>query len=127
MVSFLRTPTGIALGSLAFAACGVIVVAAYVPRRAPLAAPSVLVAASALLCAVAALRAWRGGIAQNVARPTLAAAGVAAAFLELVFAYDGTRGGPLVLLTISLVIVALDLPLLLGASVPDAAGAGQAP
>jgi hypothetical protein len=67
MVSFLRTSPGIALGSLAFAACGVIVVAAYVPRRAPLAAPSVLVAASALLCAVAALRAWRGGIAPNVA------------------------------------------------------------
>ena len=91
-MSFLRTPPGTALASLACAAAGVIVVASYAPRRAPLAAPVVLVVLAGLLCLAAA---------------------VAVAFLELVFAYDGTRGAPLALLTIALVLVALDLPLLI--------------
>jgi hypothetical protein len=112
MVSFLRTPPGTALASLACAAGSVIVVASYVPRRAPLAAPSVLVVLAALFCFAAAWR-GRGLVTGNVARPTLVAAAVAVAFLELVFAYDGTRGGPLVLLTTALVLVALDLPLLI--------------
>ena len=49
----------------------------------------------------------------NIARPTLVAAAIAVAFLELVFVYDGTRGAPLALLTIAFVLVALDLPLLI--------------
>jgi len=117
VVSFLRTPPGLALGSLAFAACGVVVVASYVPRHPPLAAPTVLIVLSALFCAAAGAGSLREGIAGSVARPTLVAATVAVAFLELVFTYDGTRGGPLVLLTVALVLVALDLPLLLGSSV----------
>lgn len=127
MVSFLRTPPGLALGSLAFAACGVVVVASYVPRQPPLAAPSVLIALSALLCAAAGAGALRGGISGSIARPTLGAATVAVAFLELVFVYDGTRGAPLVLLTVALALVALDLPLLIGASVASySAGGGSA-
>jgi hypothetical protein len=113
VVSFLRTPPGTALASLACAAAGVIVVASYVPRRAPLSAPIVLVVLAGLLCATAAWR-GRGLVSRNVARPTLVAAAVAVGFLELVFAYDGTPGGPLALLTAALVLVALDLPLLIG-------------
>ena len=113
-MSFLRAPAGTALLSLACAAVGVIVVASYVPRRAPLVPPLVLVAAAGLLCLAAALRGLRL-VSRNVAGPTLAAAAVAVAFLELVFVYDGTRGGPLALLTAALVLVALDLPLLIGA------------
>lgn len=111
-MTFLRTPPGTALVSLACAAAGVIVVAAYVPRRAPLPAPVVLVILAGLFCAAAA---WRGRrlVAGNIARPTLVAAAVAVAFLELVFAYDGTRGAPLALLTLAFVFVALDLPLLI--------------
>jgi hypothetical protein len=90
----------------------VIVVASYVPRRAPLPAPLVLVIVAGLFCAAAA---WRGRtlVAANVARPTLVAAATAVAFLELVFAYDGTRGGALALITVALVLVALDLQLLI--------------
>ena len=112
MVRFLRTPPGTALASLACAAAGVIVVASYVPRHAPLPAPLALVVLAALFCTVAA---WRGRrlVAANIARPTLVAASVAVAFLELVFAYDGTRGAPLALLSVALVLVALDLPLLI--------------
>jgi hypothetical protein len=117
VVSFARSAPGVALFSLAFAACSVIVVASYVPRRAPLAAPTALAAVSGLLCAAAIAHAARTGIARAIAAPTLGAAAVAVAFLELVFVYDGTRGGPLVLLTIALVLVALDLPVLLGSSV----------
>jgi hypothetical protein len=113
MVSFLRTPPGTALASLACAAAGVIVVASYVPRRAPLAAPLVLVVLAGLLCVAAAWR-GRGLVSGSIARPTLVAAAIAVAFLELVFAYDGTPGGPLALLTVALVFVALDLPLLIG-------------
>jgi hypothetical protein len=113
VVSFLRTPAGTALLSLACAAVGVIVVASYAPRRAPLAAPFVLVVLAALLCAAAALR-GASLLARNVAGPTLAAAAVAVSFLVLVFAYDGTRGAPLALLVAALVLVALDLPLLIG-------------
>jgi hypothetical protein len=111
-LSFLRTPPGTALVSLACAASGVIVVASYVPRRAPLPAPLVLVALAGLFCAAAA---WRGRplVARNIARPTLIAAAIAIAFLELVFVYDGTRGAPLALLTIAFVLVAFDLPLLI--------------
>jgi len=111
-VSFLRTPPGTALVSLAFAAATVISVASYVPQRAPLAAPLVLVLLAGAFCAAAA---WRGRslVARNIAQPTLLSAAVAVAFLELVFAYDGTRGGPLALLSSALVLVALDLPLLI--------------
>ena len=111
-MTFLRTAPGTALVSLACAAAGVIVVASYVPRHAPLPAPLVLVVLAALFCAGAA---WRGRrlVAGSIARPTLVAAAIAVAFLELVFAYDGTRGAPLALITIALVLVALDLPLLI--------------
>jgi TRAP-type C4-dicarboxylate transport system permease small subunit len=112
MVSFLRTPPGTALASLACAAASVIVVASYAPRQAPLAAPFVLVVLAAVFCLAAAWRGW-SLVAGNIARPTLVAAAVAVAFLELVFAYDGTRGAPLTLLTAALVLVALDLPLLI--------------
>lgn len=112
-MSFLRSAAGTALLSLACAAVGVIVVASYAPRRAPLAAPIVLVIAAGLLCLAAALRAG-SLLARNVAGPTLAAAAVAVSFLVLVFAYDGTRGAPLALLVTALVLVALDLPLLIG-------------
>ena len=113
-MSFLRTPPGSALVSLAFAAATVISVASYVPQRPPLAAPLALVVVAGLFCVAAA---WRGRalVARNVAGPTLLAAGIAVAFLELVFAYDGTRGGPLALLSCALVLVALDLPLLISA------------
>ena len=89
-----------------------IVVASYVPRHAPLLAPLVLVVLAGLFCLVAALR-GRGLVAGSIARPTLIAAAIAVAFLELVFVYDGTRGAPLALLTIALVLVALDLPVLI--------------
>lgn len=112
-MSFLRTPPGTALVSLAFAAAAVISVASYAAQgHVPLAAPAILVACSAVCTAAAA---WRGRslVARNIAQPTLLAAGVAVAFLELVFAYDGTRGGPLAVLSCALVLVALDLPLLI--------------
>lgn len=111
-MTFLRTPPGTALVSLACAAVSVIVVASYAPRHAPVAAPLVLVVLAGLFCAAAA---WRGRelVSGNIARPTLVAAVVAVAFLELVFTYDGTRGAPLALLTTALVFVALDLPLLI--------------
>jgi hypothetical protein len=111
-LNFLRTPPGTALVSLAFAAAGVIVVASYVPRRAPLPAPLVLVVLAGLFCAAAAFR-GRRLLVGTIARPTLVAAAIAVAFLELVFVYDGTRGAPLALLTLALVLVALDLPLLI--------------
>jgi hypothetical protein len=112
-VSFLRTPPGTALASLAFAAATVIAVASYAAQgHIPLTAPLALVVCAGLLCAAAAVR-GRSLVARNIAVPTLLAAAVAVGFLELVFAYDGTPGRPLAVLTCALVLVALDLPLLI--------------
>lgn len=112
-MSFLRTPPGTALASLAFAAAAVISVASYAgEEHMPLTAPFVLVVCAGLLCAAAAWR-GRGLVARNIAVPTLLAAAVAVGFLELVFAYDGTPGKALSLLTCAFVLVALDLPLLI--------------
>ena len=52
-----------------------------------------------------------------VAKWALLAYAVIAGILEYVFVYDGTRGGMLVLLTLSLFIFAVDIPVLFGFSV----------
>ena len=66
----------------------------------------------------------------GVARWALLAYGVIAAMLEFVFIHDGTRGGKLVVLTLSLAVFAVHVPLLIGFTVaryqpPEGAGAGE--
>ncbi|HKS78440.1 MAG TPA: hypothetical protein VJQ07_06185, partial [Gaiellaceae bacterium] len=92
--------TELGMLSLALVASGVIYLAAYLPRRAPLAPVAVLAAAAALvLAANVLLLARRPGFAWwrfgQVARWTLLAYVVIAGMLEYTFVYDHTHGAVL--------------------------------
>src|SRR3954454_4112386 len=88
----------------------------------PLAVPVLLLAASALtMCAnlvlLARAPAFNWDAFFDVAKWALLAYAVIAAMLEFVFVNDGTRGGVLVVLTLSLVVYAVHVPLLIGFTV----------
>ena len=127
--------TPLALTALTLVVAGGIYLAAHLPRPAPLgpAVAALAAAAAALLAAAAALArvrdfAWHtffvvGGWA-------LAAYLVVAGMLEFVFVLDHTRGGLLIVLTLMLVVFAVNVPLLLAFSVAryqpgTAAAAGE--
>ena len=112
----------VCVASMALVLTGGIYLAAYLPRRAPLGPAVALVAAAgaALLAAialVAGLRRFAWDTFFTVAKWALLAYAVIAGVLEYVFVYDGTRGTMLVLLTVSLVVFAVDIPVLFGFSV----------
>jgi hypothetical protein len=108
--------------SMALVISGGIYLVAHLPQRAPLGpAVGLLVAAGALLVANAALVsllrpfAWR--VFFQVAGWVLVAYVVIGGMLEFIFVFDDTRGALLVVLTLSLLVFALDIPILLGFSV----------
>ena len=114
--------TELAVGSIVLIISGGIYLASYLPRSAPLGpAIGLLAAGGALLVAniVALSRvqqfAWDSFFL--VARWTLLAYVVIAGMLEFVFVLDHTRGSTLVVLTLMLVVFAVDIPLLLAFSV----------
>lgn len=108
--------------SMALVLASGVYLAAYLPRQAPLgpavglvcAAGAALVVAVALVARLAAF-AWSSFFL--VARWALLAYGVIAGMLEYVFIDDGTGGAMLALLTVSLVLFAVDIPVLLAFSV----------
>src|ERR1700680_2403834 len=96
--------------------------AAHLPRHVPegptialLAAASVLLGVNAVLLARIEDFAWR--LFQLVAGRVLRACLVIAGMLEYVFVYDHTRGAQLVILTLMLLVFAVNIPLLLAFSV----------
>jgi len=110
------------MGSMACVIAGGVYMAAQLPQRAPLGpAVGLLAAGTALLVGAAVLVsslrpfAWR--TFRLVAGWAVVAYVVIAGLLEFTFVYDHTRGSLLVVLTLSLVVFALDIPLLLGFSV----------
>jgi hypothetical protein len=114
--------TGLALTAQALVIAGGIYLAAHLPRPAPLGPPvaALAVAVLALLTAVAVLArvrdfAWHTFFV--VAGWTLAAYVVIAGMLVFVFVLDHTPGSRLTVLTLMLVVFALDVPLLLAFSV----------
>ncbi len=112
----------VCLTSMALVLGGGVYLASYLPRRAPLAPAVGLVAAAgvALIAAVvlvAGLRQFAWDAFFLVVRWALVAYGVIAGILEYVFVSDGTRGTMLVLLTLSLLVFAVDIPVLFGFSV----------
>jgi hypothetical protein len=123
-VSARRLPPVTELGvvSMALIVAGGISIASRLPGHVPLTLPILLLAASALVMAanvVALTRApgfdWDAFFA--VARWAFLAYCVIAAMLEYVFVKDGTRGGVLVVLTLSLLVFAVHVPLLIGFTV----------
>jgi hypothetical protein len=125
--------TGLAVAALILVVAGGIFLAAHLPRPAPLGPPAaaLTLAVLALLTAAALLArvrdfAWHTFFV--VAGWTLAAYLVIAGMLEFVFVLDHTPGRLLVLLTLMLLVFAIDVPLLLGFSVAryQPAGTGGA-
>jgi hypothetical protein len=114
--------TELGMASIALVAGGVIYVAAYLPRRAPLALPSVLlVAAVAVLATSVVLLLRQKDFAWwrfwPVAGWALLAYVVIAGMIEYAFIYDHTHGTPLVLLTLLLATFTLNVPILLAFTV----------
>jgi hypothetical protein len=114
--------TELGVVSMALIVAGGISIAASLPGEVSLGLPVALLAASAALMVanlVALSRVpgfnWPAFFA--VARWALLAYCVIAAILEFVFINDGTRGGVLVVLTLSLLVYAVHVPLLIGFTV----------
>jgi hypothetical protein len=114
--------TQLGMASLALIVAAGIYLSAHLPKHVPLTPAVVLLAASALLLAgnLAALaRAegfpWRRFA--EIARWALLAYVVIAGMIEYVFLRNHTSGGPLIVLTLSLVVFAVHVPVLIGFTV----------
>ncbi len=109
--------TELGMLSIALVAAGVIYLAAYLPRKAPLGpAAGLLAAAAAVLLLNVVLLARQQGFAwkrfAQVARWMLLVYAVIAGTIEYAFVYDHTRGAVLVVMTLLLAVFALNVPLI---------------
>jgi hypothetical protein len=114
--------TAIGMTSLALIVAGGIYLSAHIPNAVPLTVPVILLALSALLLAgnLVAIRriegfAWSRFLA--VAKWALLAYAITAGMIEYAFVRNGLSGGPLVVLTLSLVVYAVHVPMLIGFTV----------
>jgi hypothetical protein len=108
--------------SLALIVVGGILMASYAPRRPPLGVPvSLAVAGGALLAASGYLAARLEGFAWPrfflVFRWALLAYAISAGMIGFAFIRDHTRGAPLAVIVVMLVIYALDVPLIIAFTV----------
>ena len=119
-----RLPPVTALGmtSLALIVAGGIYLSAHLPRQVPLTPAIVLLSASALLLAanlvalarVPAFAWWRFA---QVGKWALLAYTITAGLIEYAFLRNGVSGGVLVVLTLSLVVYAVHVPVLIAFTV----------
>jgi hypothetical protein len=119
-----RLPPVTELGvvSMALIVAGGISIASKLPGHVPLTLPVLLLGASALimlanLVILARTPDFNWDAFFGVAKWAFLAYCVIAAMLEFVFVHDGTRGGILVVLTLSLLVFAVHVPLLVGFTV----------
>ncbi|MGP7996821.1 MAG: hypothetical protein ACLPKI_05750 [Streptosporangiaceae bacterium] len=108
--------------SLALVVIGGILLASYAPRRPPLGVPTALAVVSAALLLTSAyllsrlqMFAWERFFL--VFRWALLAYVISAGMIGFAFIHDHTRGAPLFLLVVMLVIFALDVPLIIAFTV----------
>ena len=114
--------TQIAVVSFALVVASGIWIVSHLPKHVPIAPSVVLLACSALLIVanvtlLSRVDGFDWGRFFGVAKWALVAYGVISGMLLYVFVKDGTRGGELVVLTASLVIFAVHVPLLIGYTV----------
>ena len=114
--------TQIGMTSLALIVAGGIYLSAHLPDHVPLAPAVVLLVLSAGLLALNMLLLYRvDGFPWArffaVAKWSLLAYVVTAGLIEYAFVHNHLRGGPLVVLTLSLVIFAVHVPILIGFTV----------
>ena len=108
-----------AVASMALVIIGGIIMASYIPRRPPLALPTVLLVASsavmvASLVLLRRLKDFAWSTFYRVAKWALVAYLISAGLIEFAFVKDHTRGGPLVVVTLMLLIFAVNVPLIIG-------------
>ena len=114
--------TELGVVSMALIVAGGISIAAKLPGDVPLTLPVLLLAASALVMAanvfaLSRVADFNWDAFFDVAKWALVAYAVIAGMLEFVFLHNGTSGGVLVVLTLSLVVYAVHVPLLIGFTV----------
>jgi len=108
----------IAMASLTMVVIGGILMASYAPRRPPLAFPIALLAVGGALMAtnfvlLARLKDFAWGRFFLVVRWALLAYTISAGMIEFAFVKNHTRGAPLVVVSLMLVIFACNVPLLI--------------
>ena len=114
--------TQIGMVSLALIVAGGIYLAAHIPGHVPLGPPVALLAASALLLlgnllalALSEGFPWRRFL--QVAKWAFLAYAISAALIEYAFVRNDLSGGPLIVLSLSLVVYAVHVPVLIGFTV----------
>ena len=114
--------TEIGMLSLALIIAGGIYLASHIPGDVPLAPAVVLLVLSAALLvgnvvSLSRVRGFPWGRFVEVARWSLLAYAITAGIIEYTFLRNDLSGGPLVVLTLSLVVYAVHVPMLIGFTV----------
>jgi len=122
--------TELGMASLALIVIGGIYLSAHLPRHVPLGPAIVLLAASALLLAgnmiaLSRVRDFAWDRFFEVGKWSLLAYAVIAGMIEYAFLRDHIRGGALVVLTLSLVVFAVHVPMLVVFTVARYADTGE--
>jgi hypothetical protein len=123
--------TQLGMASLALIVAGGIYLSAHIPQHVPLAPAVVLLAASVALLAVnlallARVEDFAWGRFFAVAKWSLLAYALIAGLIEYAFLRNHLSGGPLVVLTLSLVVFSIHVPTLIGFTVARFADAPPA-
>jgi hypothetical protein len=110
------------MASLALIVAGGIYLSAHLPRHVPLGPAVALLAASALLlvgnlAALARVKDFAWDRFLEIAKWALLAYGITAGMIEYAFLRNHLRGGALVVLTLSLVVYAVHVPMLIAFTV----------
>ncbi|MCW3063050.1 MAG: hypothetical protein JWN32_222 [Solirubrobacterales bacterium] len=114
--------TQVGMASLALIVAGGIYLSAHLPRHVPLGPAVALLAASALLLggnlfALSRVEGFAWGRFLDVAKWALLAYAVTAGLIEYSFLQNHLSGGALVVLTLSLLVYAVHVPILIGFTV----------
>jgi hypothetical protein len=114
--------TELGMASLALIVAGGIYLSAKLPKHVPLTPAVILLALSALLVAVnlillARVRGFPWTRFAEVGKWALLAYAITAGMIEYVFVHNHVRGGTLVVLTLSLVVYAVHVPMLIAFTV----------
>lgn len=114
--------TQLAMTSLALIIIGGIYLASHLPQQVPLTPAWILLAASALLLAanlftLSRVKGFPWKKFFSVGKWALLAYAITAGLIEYAFLRDGLSGGPLVVLTLSIIVYAIHVPILIAFTV----------
>lgn len=124
--------TEVGMLSLALIVAGGIYLSAHLPKHVPLAPAIVLLAVSAMLLAgnlfaLSRVEGFAWGRFVDVAKWSLLAYAITAGLIEFSFVHNHLRGGALIVLSLSLIVYAVHVPMLIGFTVARYADQAIAP